>query len=251
MADPTNAALLNRRRRAMIACTNCRKRKIKCVTSEEPPRNPCARCSKRSLTCEYVAVEIGEEYSPTPESPAAPLPPTLYPHSHSYLNHPGAQPPAGYSPYTPPYGQYPPPQPQHHMPNPAYPNPPRGSYGPPYGPGPSGNNPYGGPPAGYPAGNGQYTYQQPFLGAGPQNQWSQGSMHQQPRQAIGLPCSLLEVSADFPFPPDACALACASVAEERSKFFFHRPVAVRDYATYSFRLIPTIETPSHSVDCVP
>ncbi|KAJ7638728.1 hypothetical protein FB45DRAFT_410263 [Roridomyces roridus] len=63
MSDPaaTNALLMNRRRRAMIACTNCRKRKIKCVTTEEPPRRPCARCTKRSLCCEYVAVE--EDYS--------------------------------------------------------------------------------------------------------------------------------------------------------------------------------------------
>ncbi|KAJ6614336.1 hypothetical protein B0H10DRAFT_167251 [Mycena sp. CBHHK59/15] len=40
MSDPTSPSqtsqMSSRRRRAMIACTNCRKRKIKCVTAEEP-----------------------------------------------------------------------------------------------------------------------------------------------------------------------------------------------------------------------
>ncbi|KAJ3967536.1 hypothetical protein EV361DRAFT_487360 [Lentinula raphanica] len=52
-----------RRRRAQIACRNCRKRKIKCVTNEEPPHNPCERCQRKGLICEYVAV--GEPSPPS------------------------------------------------------------------------------------------------------------------------------------------------------------------------------------------
>ncbi|KAF5338830.1 hypothetical protein D9758_012083 [Tetrapyrgos nigripes] len=44
------------RRRAQIACRNCRRRKVKCVTNEEPPHDPCERCTRMSLVCEYVAV---------------------------------------------------------------------------------------------------------------------------------------------------------------------------------------------------
>jgi len=55
-----------RRRRAQIACRNCRRRKIKCVTNEEPPHNPCERCQRKGLVCEYVAV--GD-----PSPPSTPL----------------------------------------------------------------------------------------------------------------------------------------------------------------------------------
>ncbi|KAJ7604325.1 hypothetical protein FB45DRAFT_957325 [Roridomyces roridus] len=49
-----------RRRRAFIACTNCRRRKIKCVTDAET--DPCDRCVRKGLGCEYVLV--GDEMSP-------------------------------------------------------------------------------------------------------------------------------------------------------------------------------------------
>ncbi|KAF7366787.1 hypothetical protein MSAN_00937000 [Mycena sanguinolenta] len=71
---PTSALINTRRRRAMITCTNCRRRKIKCVTAEEPPPHPCARCTKRGLVCEYVAVNE----TTTPESPIHPLNPPHY-----------------------------------------------------------------------------------------------------------------------------------------------------------------------------
>ncbi|KAJ6599154.1 hypothetical protein DFH09DRAFT_1130278 [Mycena vulgaris] len=181
MADSTSSAsLLNRRRRAMIACTNCRKRKIKCVTTEEPPRHPCARCTKRSLPCEYVAVD---EDSPTPESLPLPSGP-YYPSSPSYPNYPSS-PPGGAYPYQPqsPYGsQWNPPQPA-----PGYPGQSQAqstTYRSPsaYGSGHGGNMFVA--PAGY--GNGQY-YQQPFS-APPQNQWAQGSAQQQPRCTCPSQC---------------------------------------------------------------
>ncbi|KAJ7068180.1 hypothetical protein C8F01DRAFT_594701 [Mycena amicta] len=107
----TSAAVLSsRRRRAMIACTNCRRRKIKCVTTEEPPRHPCERCTKRDLPCEYVAVVEDDSKSPTPETPSSQLPPpspgmgygSLLPSSSSYYAPPQAN--LAYSNYPSGYG---------------------------------------------------------------------------------------------------------------------------------------------------
>ncbi|KAF7318679.1 C6 finger domain [Mycena chlorophos] len=50
------SALFTTRRRVIIACTNCRKRKIRCMTSEESPVNPCERCEEKGLRCEYVTI---------------------------------------------------------------------------------------------------------------------------------------------------------------------------------------------------
>ncbi|KAF8211203.1 hypothetical protein K438DRAFT_27901 [Mycena galopus ATCC 62051] len=180
MADtPTSALLNNRRRRAMIACTNCRRRKIKCVTTEEPPQRPCARCTKRGLGCEYVAVDEPT----TPESPSRPLASPSY-NAPGYYGSPGVSSPG----YMPPYAS-PPSQPQY----PGSWNPPPQSqpvYGYP-GPGPSpsynasyaSQNLYGGS-QGYPA---QYSMPQQFATPTPTNQWPQGlqgSMPQQPKQAL-------------------------------------------------------------------
>ncbi|KAJ7466263.1 hypothetical protein B0H11DRAFT_1921990 [Mycena galericulata] len=76
------------RRRTIIACKNCRKRKIRCIPPEQPPQNPCARCARRKLPCEYVSVIEQEEYSTTnntsselrrePGAHSAPRPPTTW-----------------------------------------------------------------------------------------------------------------------------------------------------------------------------
>ncbi|KAJ6532958.1 hypothetical protein B0H19DRAFT_1272626 [Mycena capillaripes] len=42
-----------KRRRAYVACSNCRKRKIKCVTVSEVDYRPCTRCAQKGLKCEY------------------------------------------------------------------------------------------------------------------------------------------------------------------------------------------------------
>ncbi|KAJ6528261.1 hypothetical protein DFH09DRAFT_1413761 [Mycena vulgaris] len=61
-----------------MACSNCRKRKIRCKPTEQPPNNPCARCVKKNLTCEYVAAPEPAYYSrsatQTPERPVIDLP---------------------------------------------------------------------------------------------------------------------------------------------------------------------------------
>ncbi|KAJ6549987.1 hypothetical protein B0H19DRAFT_1073884 [Mycena capillaripes] len=66
MADRTNLPptllppLFLARRRVIIACTNCRKRKIRCLTPEETPVNPCDRCTKKGLKCEYITISNQE-----------------------------------------------------------------------------------------------------------------------------------------------------------------------------------------------
>ncbi|KAJ6549067.1 hypothetical protein DFH09DRAFT_1281527 [Mycena vulgaris] len=40
-----------------------------CMTTEQPPKNPCARCVKKGLACEYVASPEPEYYSADPRSP--------------------------------------------------------------------------------------------------------------------------------------------------------------------------------------
>ncbi|KAJ7026782.1 hypothetical protein C8F04DRAFT_1296110 [Mycena alexandri] len=92
MADCPNrpqhlpAVFLNRRRN-IIACTNCRKRKIRCLTPEEPPENPCERCVKRGLRCEYITVanqqgsakNKGEAEHTSKRSSRSQSPPATYP----------------------------------------------------------------------------------------------------------------------------------------------------------------------------
>ncbi|KAJ7635240.1 hypothetical protein FB45DRAFT_911092 [Roridomyces roridus] len=54
------------RKRAYMACSNCRRRKIKCSNiNDENGHEPCERCLKRRLECEYVAVTD----PPPPRSP--------------------------------------------------------------------------------------------------------------------------------------------------------------------------------------
>ncbi|KAJ6578335.1 hypothetical protein B0H19DRAFT_1062840 [Mycena capillaripes] len=56
-------------RRTLVACSNCRQRKIKCVTREEIPKTPCARCTKKGLLCEYA---LPADYASASEHPPAP-----------------------------------------------------------------------------------------------------------------------------------------------------------------------------------
>ncbi|KAJ6536908.1 hypothetical protein B0H19DRAFT_1079308 [Mycena capillaripes] len=44
------------RRRVIIACTHCRKRKIRCLTAEDPPLHPCDRCTAKGRKCEYITI---------------------------------------------------------------------------------------------------------------------------------------------------------------------------------------------------
>ncbi|KAJ7443918.1 hypothetical protein B0H11DRAFT_452644 [Mycena galericulata] len=52
------SALVVHRSRALIACTNCRKRKIKCLPAGESPKT-CLRCERKGLVCTYVGFDPG------------------------------------------------------------------------------------------------------------------------------------------------------------------------------------------------
>ncbi|KAJ7912352.1 hypothetical protein B0H13DRAFT_1875019 [Mycena leptocephala] len=58
----------NKRTRVYLACLLCRKRKIKCMT-DDSGENPCARCFRKGLRCEYIPVAVQKEQSvPMPAS---------------------------------------------------------------------------------------------------------------------------------------------------------------------------------------
>ncbi|KAJ7626783.1 hypothetical protein FB45DRAFT_1081583, partial [Roridomyces roridus] len=46
------------RKRIFVACTECRKRKAKCIntSTEDFPNIPCDRCQMKGLRCEYISV---------------------------------------------------------------------------------------------------------------------------------------------------------------------------------------------------
>ncbi|KAJ7467700.1 hypothetical protein FB451DRAFT_1401684 [Mycena latifolia] len=53
---PVLPSIFTQRRRVIVACTTCRKRKVKCLASENPPRSPCKRCLEKGIACEYGTV---------------------------------------------------------------------------------------------------------------------------------------------------------------------------------------------------
>ncbi|KAJ7478261.1 hypothetical protein FB451DRAFT_1172598 [Mycena latifolia] len=69
---PAAPFAISMRRRTILACSNCRRRKIRCITTEQPPKNPCARCVKKGLACEYVAAPEAEEQATSTSRPQTP-----------------------------------------------------------------------------------------------------------------------------------------------------------------------------------
>ncbi|KAJ7105042.1 hypothetical protein C8R44DRAFT_746281 [Mycena epipterygia] len=65
------------RRRSKLACVNCKKRKVRyglshlmqCIAPKQPTTNPCARCTRRRLTCEYVVSTEDDSSPPANQSP--------------------------------------------------------------------------------------------------------------------------------------------------------------------------------------
>ncbi|KAJ6556995.1 hypothetical protein DFH09DRAFT_1164177, partial [Mycena vulgaris] len=93
---PTDTAVdfFIKRKRVPMACLRCRKRKIKCITSEESSGRPCERCTRRGFLCEYISVgdqraQSTFESSPPGRpatispSPSPPSPYTELPWDHS------------------------------------------------------------------------------------------------------------------------------------------------------------------------
>ncbi|KAJ7685921.1 hypothetical protein B0H17DRAFT_1181368 [Mycena rosella] len=84
LSGTQSSAFAFKRRRTIIACSYCRKRKIRCITTEQPPKNSCARCTRKNVPCEYVAISDPERDSiphtpmlrvPAADSPAPPSEP--------------------------------------------------------------------------------------------------------------------------------------------------------------------------------
>ncbi|KAJ7166385.1 hypothetical protein C8R43DRAFT_1121955 [Mycena crocata] len=84
--------------RNRIACTNCRRCKVKCLSTGKRPPSPCERCVKEGATCEYAAASPDEEggrqgfiggHSPTPQW-VEPLNPESYARNHGMSSAPTA-----------------------------------------------------------------------------------------------------------------------------------------------------------------
>ncbi|KAJ7627942.1 hypothetical protein DFH06DRAFT_1338773 [Mycena polygramma] len=61
-----------KRTRVFLACLNCRKRKIKCLT-EDSEQKPCERCVRKGLLCEYRPVaDEGDPSAGIPSGAARP-----------------------------------------------------------------------------------------------------------------------------------------------------------------------------------
>ncbi|KAJ6460831.1 hypothetical protein C8R47DRAFT_1226081 [Mycena vitilis] len=76
-------AIFTKRKRVCLACVHCRRRKVKCMTTEattsdSPPCTPCERCTKMGLACTYLSVAAqsrstsGGAPSPTPPTKTRP-----------------------------------------------------------------------------------------------------------------------------------------------------------------------------------
>ncbi|KAJ7032143.1 hypothetical protein C8F04DRAFT_1185207 [Mycena alexandri] len=79
--DVQNRTVFTSRRRTAVACTNCRRRKLRCIPArvEEPATGPCARCTRKHLQCEYITPAPARVASSSAAAMAAsrsePLPP--------------------------------------------------------------------------------------------------------------------------------------------------------------------------------
>ncbi|KAJ7433996.1 hypothetical protein FB451DRAFT_1195786 [Mycena latifolia] len=96
--NPSSASPI--RKRVYLACLNCRKRKIRCIKAGES--EPCERCVRRGLQCEYLAVcaTVPQALPPTPGRDGPTADPfqsaTTGPYTHDSRIQP-PQPPFGYN----------------------------------------------------------------------------------------------------------------------------------------------------------
>ncbi|KAJ7914046.1 hypothetical protein B0H13DRAFT_1873264 [Mycena leptocephala] len=84
-----------KRTRVFLACLNCRKRKIKCLT-EDSDNRPCERCVRKGLLCQYLPVADEQDQSPGMNSPALDRAGTAQ-SAHQPVSHAGP----GFNPYAP------------------------------------------------------------------------------------------------------------------------------------------------------
>ncbi|KAJ7644879.1 hypothetical protein FB45DRAFT_1053522 [Roridomyces roridus] len=69
--------------RGYLACTNCRRRKVRCtITPGSPPESPCEQCTKRNWRCKYLTVSQEEDIEPSREERSQyPWPGGVQPHA--------------------------------------------------------------------------------------------------------------------------------------------------------------------------
>ncbi|KAJ7724634.1 hypothetical protein B0H16DRAFT_1785623 [Mycena metata] len=118
MSSSTAAPLAIQRRRTTIACKICRGKKLRCITSEQPPKNPCARCKRKNLACEYVSLasearEVHGDDQALPRSSSIP-PLQWVPQAPPYAGF--IPPPSGSGEFPPPSLPYTRPPPPNHRP---------------------------------------------------------------------------------------------------------------------------------------
>ncbi|KAJ6481561.1 hypothetical protein C8R47DRAFT_1073910 [Mycena vitilis] len=88
-----------KRTRVFLACLNCRKRKIKCLT-EDSEQKPCERCVRKGLLCEYRPVADEEPSAGIPSGASRPSAGQPIPHPgttpcHYFGAGPSPRPPQG------------------------------------------------------------------------------------------------------------------------------------------------------------
>ncbi|KAJ7485961.1 hypothetical protein FB451DRAFT_1231521 [Mycena latifolia] len=82
LTQPRGTSINRTRKRTSIACSSCRKRKIKCMPSSNDPHDPCARCLRRGFRCEYVTVSEQQQDASESSTSRTGAPYTLSPLSH-------------------------------------------------------------------------------------------------------------------------------------------------------------------------
>ncbi|KAJ7575555.1 hypothetical protein C8J56DRAFT_1063152 [Mycena floridula] len=55
--------------KVLMACSACRKRKVKCENDSKNPMNPCQRCQRLQIACQYISV--AEETDSSTSDPSA------------------------------------------------------------------------------------------------------------------------------------------------------------------------------------
>ncbi|KAJ7023076.1 hypothetical protein C8F04DRAFT_1271811 [Mycena alexandri] len=108
------ASQSSQRKRIYLACVNCRRRKVRCITTGDSPDTPCQRCVKHGLICDYVPVSLEREKSlfdiPPGEGSNSTHSPTMPPSWSQAPPHNGTYGRSNYAPpsvphFNPGYGQ--------------------------------------------------------------------------------------------------------------------------------------------------
>ncbi|KAJ6564693.1 hypothetical protein B0H19DRAFT_1068215 [Mycena capillaripes] len=70
LTSAISSSLFIKQRRAHVACTKCRQRKVKCVKVAETSYTSCTRCTQKGIKCEYFPVAEDYAFSP-PSTPSS------------------------------------------------------------------------------------------------------------------------------------------------------------------------------------